>query len=202
MTPHAEVIVFCNVFGWLVGGKDKRRGLEGKTPSGSQPPAGAAGALWPGTPRLGGAASLGLRLHWSWLSMAASPRRWATGGWRGATAFGRRRRVSRTVGTSAPWRGPEARWWGHARRSALPRARAATARADAGPLAGPSRGFARRESGRSVLGLGSGFGFFTVFSCLKRYISCCRHNLITFQFLWNFLVFLNTMFSKKNKVTI
>lgn len=44
------------------------------------------------------------------------------------------------------------------------------------------------ESGKIVLGLG--LGFFTTFFCLKRYISLCRQNLITYiQFFMKFAIF-------------
>lgn len=54
MTLHAEVIVFCNDFGWLVGGRGERRGLERKPPAHSQLLAGAARVSWPATLRRGG----------------------------------------------------------------------------------------------------------------------------------------------------
>lgn len=61
----------------------------------------------------------------------------------------------------------------------------------------PYDSFTHEESDKNILGL----GVFTLFSCLKRYISICRHNLITFPIFMK-LFFLNTIFSKKNEVTI
>lgn len=69
MTLHAEVIVFCNDFGWLVGGKSKRKGLEKKQPSQSWPFTGALWVQWPEQWTGGGQFRI---VSWSWLSKAAS----------------------------------------------------------------------------------------------------------------------------------
>lgn len=63
MTLHAEVIVFCNDFGWLVGGKGKRRGLARKQPSQSQLLKVAVRVLGPGTLSAQEVATLGLDLQ-------------------------------------------------------------------------------------------------------------------------------------------
>lgn len=125
-------------------------------------------------------ASSGPDLHWSWLSKAASRR----GEGRVVTqpGFFWPRRSDCDASTDGPTmaRGQHG-WTPHGALSTCtsPYSVSPPIQApptDTEPPAVPNASSTHQESDKNILGL----GVFILFSCLKRYISVCRHNLITF----------------------